>query len=291
MDRGKKTNILAVHGTQAFAAAMALAMGFSSGLVSADDSAPAWSRGGSPALARGTNSTFLMNTKIGSSNSQISLLDEHRALELRQEYGDMVRSYNDRSRYGLTSLEEERAHDAQLRGFSEHVMGTIRDYQIKANLKKMKKVVDRDPNLSQLKRPAAIAAAVAAFYNGAPMTVKVADDAEVAASAHIPSKRAQVSLRSSVVDTSLNYTSTVPSAAVNSSDDRIKFSLSKAIPSLDLQSALSYGSTTSALTASVSKKIIENLRLAIDTAKYMLPDRMESRNGNETVRFLYDLRF
>ena len=254
-----------------------------------------------PSKVRTANESFLVNkTYIYSTGLAEKIINKDTAIEMRQQYEDMVRDYELRKRYSLIELQEEKEHNNQVTGFTKNVLTTVRKEHTNRQLKLLRKAAEKDPYLGKLAKPAALAFALYATYNGEPVRLNVSDDTQLSVKTIAPERKAGISVSSPLINTSLDFASAAPSARDPYSpassdplqnDERYRISLSRAIPVVDISTGLSYGTTTNTVTTSLSRQLTDHLNCIFDAQRTINYGRPDQRNGQERVSLQYGISF
>ena len=164
---------------------------------------------------------------------------------------------------------------------------------------KLALAVKRDPNLAQMEQSAAIVGVAYAVYSGQPFDLKIADTTRFVTRTNVADSTAQIIFISPIVYTSFDYVGLAPltrDPAASSADpnfyrDRYSVSLRRPLPILDLSTQVSYGSTSTAVTASLSRPIAPNLTAVLDSSIPTSSEIAAIVPSSETLRVLYGIRF
>lgn len=243
--------------------------------------APAWAR--KAAQSQQANGSYLSSVRNRSSQtSGGELMDSKKALELRQQYDDMVRNYEQRKVYRQNSAQEDQQHTQKVRGFSRTVVREVEKQQITQQTAQAKKAAENDPVLSKAAKPLGIVAAGVAIYYGAPVNFDMGSETQLTARTVVPRSEGSLSLNSPLIRTSADFLYAAPRAG----QDQVRLGVSREL-GWDMSSGLSYGNTTQSTTASVSKKLNENLTWVVDSSNRTAA----SASGEQTTRILYGISF
>lgn len=243
------------------------------------------------------NCSFLNDTRQGSEVSVLDeLIDRHTALDLRQRYQDMSRDYELKRSYGLVDSRREQQRGDEVNDFGRQIVGEVQRYQTARNTEKLKTAVDRDPDLQVLAKPAAVVAAGAAVYRGTPMNLRLNEDTKLRAVTNVRNQTSEFSLLSPVVTTSVGVNLSKPEDRDPTQPpdpdpthqiERYHFSFSRGLPIWDLSSGLSYGGTTSSVSASLSKRVTNNLTAEVDSIRPI----KQGYYNEECLKLNYGLQF
>ena len=248
------------------------------------------------------NGSFLNNVKIQMSDSSVQskdIMDPKACLELSQRYDDLNRSYDMRKNYHVADMGDEYTHAQQVSDFSHDVFNQISHKQVRDNGDKLMGAVNRDDNLKQAEKPAAVVGVAYAIYSGQPLDLKLDGSSKFISRTNLSNSTAELVFDSPIIYTSIDYTGLAPetrdpnaiSADPNFYKDRYAFALRRPLPIFDLSTSLSYGSTSTNLTASVSKPITNNLTCVVDSSMPMSAEIAAVVPASETLRLLYGIRF
>lgn len=222
------------------------------------------------------------------------LVDQRTVLNLNQQYDDMNRDYDRRVQYGLADRTEVQNHGGDVSHFGKVAFAQVRHYQVNQEAKRLKSVVDREDSLKALLKPAAVVGAGAAFYGGTPVSVDLDDDTTFRAMANVPTQTGQVSLFSPAGTTSVDFDMNRPDPNKAFTGDpraqieKYRFTFTRGLPLWDLTSGFTYGGTTTAMGASLSKNLMPHLTAVVDSVRPMQQGRYYAE---ESLRFFYGLSF
>jgi hypothetical protein len=246
------------------------------------------------------NASYLGNLQKGvAAAPQVSneeLLDQRSSVELKQQYQDMVRQYEQREAYGQASLQEKKDHVERVRGFSRGVMAQVQRNQIQGRLERAKTAAESNPTLSKVRKPVELLAAGVALYYGTPVRLRLGNGSSVMARAHVPNQQGALALSSPLLNTSVDFNFAPLSAeeqrrqqALDRTQrlERVRVGVSRGLPVWGLHSGVSYGKTTGTLTASLSKQLNENLSAVVDSSRAL----ESSTASEESLKLLYGIRF
>jgi hypothetical protein len=229
------------------------------------------------------NISFLNNETSRQTESLSEfIVDRKTALSMRQEYDDLVRWHEMRERYGLNSNQDDRVHTAKVSELTTDILKRIEMQHVRKNSAKLRKIVETDPTfapiISKVRRPVGLVFAVAGIYTGEPMNVQLSERTRLTARTNVPAKRGQLFVASPLMNGSVDF---IANASSQEKEERYRFSVSRNLPVFDLSSSLSYGTTTNAMTASLSRPLfVPNLTAVMDAS-----------TNEQVLRFLYGLTF
>lgn len=271
---------------------------------------PNWSK---PVYSQRQNNSYFADfgarydrsARWGSLNDE--LLDPKRSCELKSEYERMVRDHEMQAHHDLITIEGQKKHLDDMRGFGRKVVGEVRSTQVRERRDELKEFAENSPGA--VRKPLQLMTAAAAIYYGqaAPMSVRITEGVGLSAHANGHEKRGNVQLSTPIVHGSFSVVGDAPEkrdpwgpepADPIQREERYRVSISRELPIWELQSGLSYGSTTSRVSATLSKELVaiskdatRTIRFELGTSKHVLPHSASSPNGEESFRVLYDLRF
>ena len=246
------------------------------------DLRPSWLPGGPSRIS--ANSSFLSFLSVESQGWQEAstpLMSDSMAASMRQEYQDLVRWHDVQSTYGLVDRHEQSAHNSRVSGFSGSVLNRVQQYKVKASAKEFLSVAERSQTIAKVKKPVGVVIAAAAIYGGQPVDLNITRDMRLTARTNVPAGRGNISMISPLINGAVDF-------APATSDERYRLSLSRPLM-LDVNSSLTFGTTTNKLTASFSRSVfIPDLTCVVDSTRYLAPNPALPETS---LRFLYGLTF
>lgn len=225
-----------------------------------------------------------------------SLMDPGRARELRQAYEEMEQRREYRALHDLSPRSKwdlPEVQDQERRDLSKKVVLTVGRHQGMTNLKKARQAAEKDPNIQKVKKPIAIVIGAYALYTGEPFDLRIADNAKIVGRTEFAKKEGNIGLRSSYINATAEMKGDVeptptPRPYKQGADERYRLSLSREIPGIDIESDVSYGTTTRTMSASVSRGVlIDHLTCTLEGVRPI----GNSNYADNRVRFNYNLRF
>lgn len=226
------------------------------------------------------------------------LMDDRTAAEVRQEFDDMNRDYELKSKYGL--MDEASYEDQQNRmmGVRQDMINKVAAHETQLHKDDAEKAMDQNPGL---KSAAAVGYGAAALYSGRPFRVRVSDDTLLQASTSIRQRTAAMGVTSSIVNAGVSVNlmnpqtydpMTPPTLDPSLNGERYRVSVSRDVPILGITSQLAYGTTSNTVTASLSKSLTRNLTAVVDSVHSAPSGNMTGAPmSEESFRFLYGLTF
>ena len=259
---------------------------------------PLWS-GTSP--TENENGSFMgyIESSINLSHSNLSdkVMSMELSTQIKAEYSDLNKDYEFRKSYHLLTTEEERQHVKRVSEFAQSVLDRMKNYVVQDKLDKIRVFAEKEPLFAKVKTPVAVVTLLAAIYHGREVKFKLSDSAHGQFKADVPGKRGQLLLSTAWGDASLDYVPGAPSVRdprVPAPEDpmqreeRVRFSVSRPIAFLGIRTGITYASTTSLTSFSVSRPLTSNLIAQIDTSRYL---RSQYGIPQETLQFNYSFRF
>jgi hypothetical protein len=270
---------------------------------------PSWAK---PLACQGLNESFLADLEQGK-NSVATLEWRDKIFEpaldadAERQYERLTRDYESRERHGLVSQVERQSYISRLSGFAADVLNQVRRYHVNGNIDKAKAAVPnlidkKDPVIQAIGKPLGLVSAVAAVTTGHPFSFNFGSDASLTARTDVRKQNGSFEMRSIWLNWAMDVYGLPYPKAMSSplrlisdgeekSDEKYRFSLSRDLPELKLNSGISYGGTTGTLTASLSKQLTSNLTCIVDSSRPVWVDRASLQNSQETIRLLYGFSF
>jgi len=208
-----------------------------------------------------------------------------------QQYDDLVRNYEMRKTYGLTDSQDELNYAAQIGDLSKSLIREVRNTQIRKNLKKAETAALKNEHLKKAAKPIAVATAITAACTGTPVTLRLGQDTELRSTTNVMDKTGQIQFISPEIKGGIDVAVNAPERAKDfvASGEKYRFSLLREVPLIEVTSGLAYGTTTTGLTASVSKQIYDNVTCVVDSTRPVAESQLPAHQ--ETVRVLYGISF
>lgn len=226
------------------------------------------------------------------------LFDQGMVLRMRNDYRSMTKDYEMRRQYELTTLQDDREQTNRMSDFARQVVKNAQNSVIQKNMKKVRQAAEKTELYSLVRRPMGFLIGVYAVYSGEPLTWKIDESTEFLARSDFRAQRGELRLNSTIVRGSLDVLTSVPASADDQLKqdpnrapvDKYRLSLGRPLPIWQLSSGLSYGITTSRVTASLSKQLTDHLACIVDTSRLMKPTRSVDP-GQQSLRLEYGLNF
>jgi hypothetical protein len=259
------------------------------------------------------NDSYLGNRNVGLVDlpdpltSQLgSLIDRGSALQWRQQYEDMNRDYDQRSRAGLSNPTVEQAHLGAMSDFSNHVRDEIENRKLQRTGDEAVHVVEKD----EIVRTALVPGAVAAgLWIGRPVSLRLTEDMKFsfrtsirdhfsAVEFHSPFLFGSFEYHSQAAD---NYTLIAPTNVdftqaldfnhiVDFGAEKYQFKVVRQLPIVDLNGTVFYGSSSNVVASSLTKQLTPNLAAVVDSIYYLSPYDPD-HVLEERLRLKYDIHF
>ena len=245
------------------------------------------------------NMTFLVDLKRGTApESQAindKLLDTKTTNRIKQEYIDMNRDYDMRTKFHLLSSMEQQSYFDRNSGFTKYYLRNIMSFQVSEGWKKAEKHSDEIRTFRKTQ------ASVQKVMEN-PVDVTVDEQTKFGTHTDLPGERGQVWLKSRLVDGTfdvilgpgfnINPMNQVQQQGDFTKEEHYRLSLNKDLGLWGLAARSSYAFDSTRINHAVSKSIVENLSAevaynrGIDPAKSGL-----SQKGEPVVRMMYGLSF
>jgi hypothetical protein len=180
-----------------------------------------------------------------------------------------------------------------MKDFSWTVFSEMRAFQGSVYRDKLQQVAGRDPNLTSA--PVKVVGGIGAVYFNAPISIPLGGDSKISAHTSIPDATGQVAITSPILNTTFDMDGhaedglppgTVPTDPTWNRE-KYRLTLARPLP-FGMTSGASYGSTTTQVTASVSKPINDHVTCVVDSVK---PLNAPGAVPEERVKVLYGLSF
>ncbi len=219
-------------------------------------------------------------------SSNIVVLDHQQTVEIKQLYEDISREYDLKRAYGMSNVENQTEYVSKMKDFANQVEMRIKNYHVVQNRSRVLEAVKESETL----KPALIVATVGAACTGAPVQVKVNNDLEIISKTDFPSQKGEFQFNSNILAGRIDVSATAPLNNVDPTirDERVRLSVNRAIPQTDMVSALTYGSTTNSLTASLNKPLTPGLNCELGATQALGANLTQS---DQTVKLNYQVRF
>jgi hypothetical protein len=257
--------------------------------------APAWA--GSP-VAYAPNQSYMSNLTIQAPDrglfDQGDIMSQRRLLELKQQYSDVSRDYDQRSVYGINDTEATRIQIARMQDFSHSVFSELRKYQGVTYRDKLSGAVERDPILAS--GPVKVVGGISAIYFDSPVMIALSEETRIEAHTNVGDQTGQVKVTSPVLNGTIDMDGHAEDALIPGTvptdptwtREKYRVSVNRSLGIFGLSSAASYGTTTTQATASISKPISDHVTCVVDSMK---PLNAPGAVPEERVKVLYGIKF
>lgn len=230
------------------------------------------------------------------------LFDPGLVRRMRDDLDRTLREHDLREHHGLTSLDEEKAHYDRLSVYSWNVFHELRRHHLRKNTRRLRRAAEANPLLVSIGRPVGVVATAAAIYHGEPVKFSLFETTQVEARTHVPTQKGKLEVQSPWLRAGVDFAGKAltqrdpyapPPADPLQRDERYRVSLARPLPLWELDSGLSYGSSTRSFTAALSKRLYPNLTCVVDASRTLVPPAPDSTvpAGEETVKLFYGLSF
>lgn len=224
-----------------------------------------------------------------------SMLGEKLGLRLRTEYEDMVRSHDLRAPYGVIDPVTEHGHQKRIQDFQSYVLRSMLSYQATEGMENAEKKSEGVRTFRKAQKKVNEVARQS-------LAVDVPEaETRFGSKADLPAQKARVWMQSPIVDGSVDwifgpraYTLDPIEAVqgVNDSDreERVRFSLTRDLP-LDLKSGLTYGASTTRVTARLMRELTPGLQAELFSMRGVNSARANMDRPEQAFKLQYGLRF
>jgi hypothetical protein len=251
-----------------------------------------------PILAQFPNESFLNQIK-----NEKDFLPTPFYEQKKKEFEGIILEFETREHYHLPDQQDQKDHFEKLNEFSQKSLKETKSFHLNQKLTQAKLGIQKsfynNRFLKIMHKPIAVVASLVAFSLGAPFKIKIDKDSILEVRSEVPAQKGELKLTSPVINTSLNVIALAPENRdpfVNAPEDPIQkseryfLSASRGLGIFDLQSSLSYGTTTSTFSTAVSKQLHPRLTCVLDSSRVFKYER-DGKRGEETLKFLYSYQF
>jgi hypothetical protein len=231
---------------------------------------------------------------------------------MRQQYEDIHRGYESRRQQGLAQFRpgqtdkvagvlsdgDEEVQNGRLRDLSQDVVNKVRIHQAERARNKVDKVARNSEELRPVRTPLIVASTLVAIYFDNTFSMNLSDATVLSGYTSVKDQKGRLSVSTPVVSGTVNVDKTVedrsPAAMSDPSDpetkERYRFALSRPIPFIDVTSGVTYGSTSNAVSASLSKPLTDHITAVVDTIR-PVAEAVGAKPAEERVKLVYGLSF
>lgn len=280
---------------------------------------PSWSSHyqvtGRATLNRQPNLTYLSNrtrtrnliSATGPLSEQLdTFFDPGQAAGWRKQFEAMSETHERRRNAGLGSPTDEASYQGSIHSFRNGVEEETKKYYLRRGEVLGSGMVRRHPFTQPLLLPGIILTGV---YIGKPINWRFAAESQFSFRTSIRDRLGQIELRSPLLygsfevhpDASDRYTlfgspgvdfgkAMDFNHVVDFEGERYQFKVARALPYVDLNSFVLYGSSSNTVTGSVSKQLTPSLSAAVDSVYYLTPYASD-HSSEERVRLKYSVSF
>jgi hypothetical protein len=233
---------------------------------------------------------------------------------LRSRVESMSKDFEFKKQYGLTRDFEQIEQNRRSSEFLKNeVFNDLRQFHLNKAVGTVRGVTQRlatddsDFVLRQVRNPLAVAIGAAGVMTGQPLVVWQGAGARLSSQTYFTIDeprftlgRGQFNLNSWVLDSSLSYDSSAaeirePAKAAAGEQahkkERYRLTFNRELPWVGVASGFSFGSTSSLLTASLSRRLTDRLSCTVDSSRALSVDRVESQFQEERISFVYGFGF
>lgn len=245
------------------------------------------------------NVSFLNNLSFsheGEPGLADELMDASVASRIQREYEEMNRDHETRRYHGLLNSQtvDERAN--RVNEISRQALDEVRTFQRNKQSRKVLGAIERNPSL---KKPVAVAAAVAAVVTGNPYRTRIGGSTDLALSTNLPFQTGYIQFYSPIVNGAFTASGnpdsgnsmTLPPPSWVSRSEHYSFSLSRPLPVWGLGTGVSYGGSSNTVNASVSKELSSHLTCSVNTVRSVSSEPAYMREPEQTLKLDYQLHF
>lgn len=211
------------------------------------------------------------------------------AHRLSDQWRELNRAYEERKKYDLVSIEEEKEQISRIKDFTRNVISEIRNHHVRQNLRKARENAEKDENLKSLAKTFGWAAALVGFYQGEPLDLKISEESKITARINSESKRGAVSLASPMIHSGFDFLAGAPKTQEN--EEKYNVSAARGLGFFDLSSGVSYAGTSQKMTAFLSRPLLPYLTGTIDASRKVNPDNRYGTPAQASFKLLYSLNF
>lgn len=253
---------------------------------------PAWAKVST--LLKAPNQSYLQNTRtdlpLERSILAGNLMDHRTTSAFQTAYLQRSDNYEARRNYGQLTLDDRSRYSADMTDLSRRVFQEMNRSRI--DREEVKQNIEQAPTGVQVST--LVMMTLVATSVGEPVRLKLKDDTEIYAKTDLSNRKGDLKVSSRLINSELNFRGDVP--LVTDANrlqlyERYRFSLGRSIPLWDLRSGLTYGGTTSTLSASLTKPIMPGLEASVTAINPVGKDRPTLTSPEQRLSVEYKLRF
>jgi hypothetical protein len=182
---------------------------------------------------------------------------------MRQQYEDMNRDYEMRHVYGLTTYDLERAHAAQMSQFTQDIMNSVENNQLRQEQDRITnsetvKSLEKSDTVKALERPAIVVGVMGAAYYGKPFGFDVAPETRVTGYSNLRGQAGGFGLVTRYGSTNFDLAMQNMDTANSLGQERYRLAVAGNLP-WAFSTGFRYGTSTSTLTSSLSRPLSSHL--------------------------------
>lgn len=226
------------------------------------------------------------------------IINASTAKGLREEFERMNNDYETKQNYDLATDQDHRDYFKRSSDFTQNVLRVIFSYQMTEGMQKVEK---RSEEIRTFKRVKQQVQSVARAVTQGSVQASVAPQFTFGSKVNLPQEKGNVWMRSPIVNGDLDVRAgegwsydpvTMQKLTDKGIGERYSVAFSRNIPVFDMNSALTYGGTTTKMTTSVSKQITKNLSAEVASVRGIDPARAGLPEGGERyVKMYYGVSF
>lgn len=180
------------------------------------------------------------------------VISPRKAAELRQDLENRNRDYEMRSAYGIATQNDERDHNDQMKQVGKNLIFEARNSQTQTFGKNFRRAEDN----GEISKPIVIVGGAASVVMGAPVDVKLGEEAKATWHGDLMQKHGQIDV------VSKDVSATVEMSGKSDVPEHYIVSVSKPLP-LNVGSSVVYGGTSNTVTASLSRQVINRVTASV----------------------------
>ena len=263
----------------------------------ASDLRPTWaSEGRTSAMSQLNASFFIPGVKsvnqVEEEAFQDFIFERQMSSHMRQRYEDLYREFELQEKYDLVDADERRLQHQRNRDFGRFYLRSLFSFHVTEGIKRAEK------NSEEMRTFKRVHDKVEHVMRQG-VQLDISERFKVGSRADIPRQRARVWMISPVVNGAFEMAvgsaqagdPTAKALDPSRRDERYRLSLTRQVPVLNLDSAVTYGSSSSSVTASLSKQFSNNLTCVLDRSQPMPSTRSELRVAEQSAKVVYRLEF
>lgn len=222
-----------------------------------------------------------------------AMMDAQDVPGMRQTVYALQRSYESRKQQGLMDAAAQRDYLEKLQVVRDQLVTKVSQKELQKHERKISRLLENTP--SGIRAMAGVAGAFAMFYSNRPVRLHVIQGADLVARTSLPLKTGQIELYTPLVHSGVYVAMGAPSSFREATpavgEERFRFSMWRNLPVLNMSSGISYGTTSTLLTASLQQPLGERLRCVFDSSHALDSQFLVVRQPEDSIRFEYSIEF